>query len=280
MKLRQIREYSKESLKGIRTEAFMMSLYIPAIVIFFRLFEICISSIVLYFGGFTPVELFSGTPLLWIIFDLICIFLKIIMLSAAIPTTVKKFSEILRTELPEQKYFNLFKKNFFSLIIIKIISVLSLMPAVLAGFLCIKLIIIEKGNFLFLSVHMITIMIISLFLWIWIMLGISALPFLISKHFETGIFRLVFISFKIMKKSRYGLLKIILFYFFYIIIPFGFIRALPEFFTSLTLYINICIKEAEYIGGENLYIRKRKSHNSSKISYRKKRSIKAAADKA
>jgi len=280
VKIKQIREYSRESLKGRRAEAFMISLCIPAVIIFFRMTELCTASVVLYLSNMSPMKLFYGSEIYWIIFDLICIFLKIIIFSTIVPAIIKYFSNLLDIKLPEQKSRNLFKKNFILNIIIKAVSLIFLMPAVLFGYLSANLILSEKSESVFLIIHTVTLTLVSLLIFMWIVLGMSALPFLVSRYSGNKIFRLIFISFKIMKHARGGLIKIILFYFSTILIPFLSLYTLPEFFSSLTLYINICIKEVEYIGGENLYSKKSKAHDAAKISDRKKRRIKASPDKA
>lgn len=280
MKLYQIKEYSGKALKDRRTEAFMMSLCIPAVIVFFRLAELCISSIILYFGNLTPMELFYGSEIWWTLSDFLFTILKIIMLSAVIPTVIKYFSGILEINFPEQKDTNLFRKNFIMNLVIKAISLIFLIPAMIFCYLSARLIISGNGNSVFLTVHTLTLTLISFSVWVWAVTGMTALPFLIYRNSGKKISRLVLVSFRIMKNSRKGLFKIILFYTSYCLIPFAFIYALPEFFTSLTLYINICIKEAEYIDGKNLYSRNSESLNASEISHRKKRRIKTTPDKA
>lgn len=280
MKLNQIKEYSGKALKGRRAEAFMISLCIPAIIIFFRLTELCISSIILYFWEITPMELFYGSEIWWTLSDLLFTILKIIMLSAVIPAVIKYFSGILEINLPEKKDTNLFGKNLIMNLIIKAISLICLIPVIIFGYLSARLIINGNGSSVFLTVHTLTLTLISLSVWIWVLSGITALPFLIYRNPEKNILMLTSVSFRIMKNSRRGLLKIILFYTSLCLIPFAFIYALPEFFSSVTLYINICIKEAEYIGGKNLYSRNSESLDTAKISDRKKRRIKKTPDKA
>ncbi len=280
MKIKQIREYSRESLKERRAEAFMISLCIPAVIIFFRMIELCTASVILYLGNLSPMKLFYGSEIWWIVFDLICIFLKIIILSAIIPAIIKYFSNLLDIKLPEQKSKSLFRKNFILNIVIKSVSLIFLMPAVLFGYLSANLILSRKSESVFLIIHTLTLTLVSLFIFMWIILGMSALPFLVSRYSGNKVLRLIFISFKIMKHARGGLIKIILFYTSTIFIPFLSLYTLPEFFSSMTLYINICIKEVEYIGGENLYSKKSKANDTAKISHRKKRRIKASPDKA
>lgn len=280
MKLYQIKEYSGKALKGRRAEAFMISLCIPAVIVFFRLAELCISSVILYFSNLTPMELFYGSEIWWTLSDFLFTILKIIMLSAVIPSVIKYFSGILEINLPEQKDTKLFGKNLTMNFIIKAISLIFLIPVIISGYISARLIIKGNGSSVFLTVHTLMLTIIFLALWIWALSGITALPFLIYRNPEKKILRLVSVSFRIMKNSRKGLFKIILFYTSFCLIPFAFIYVLPEFFTSLTLYINICIKEAEYIGGKNLYSRNSESLDTAKISHRKKRRIKTASDKA
>ena len=280
MKLYQIKEYSGKALKGRRAEAFMISLCIPAVIVFFRLAELCISSVILYFSSLTPMEIFYGSEIWWTLSDFLFTILKIIMLSAVIPAVIKYFSGILEINLPEQKYTKLFGKNLTMNFIIKAISLILLIPVIISGYISARLIIKGNGSSVFLTVHTLMLTIIFLAVWIWTLSGITALPFLIYRNPEKKILRLVSVSFRIMKNSRKGLFKIILFYTLFCLIPFAFIYVLPEFFTSLTLYINICIKEAEYIGGKNLYSRNSESLDTAKISHRKKRRIKTASDKA
>ncbi|MDY4414262.1 MAG: hypothetical protein SPE43_07860 [Ruminococcus sp.] len=280
MKLYQIKEYSGKALKGRRAEAFMISLCIPAVIVFFRLAELCISSVILYFSSLTPMEIFYGSEIWWTLSDFLFTILKIIMLSAVIPAVIKYFSGILEINLPEQKDTKLFGKNLTMNFIIKAISLILLIPVIISGYISARLIIKGNGSSVFLTVHTLMLTIIFLAVWIWALSGITALPFLIYRNPEKKILRLVSVSFRIMKNSRKGLFKIILFYTLFCLIPFAFIYVLPEFFTSLTLYINICIKEAEYIGGKNLYSRNSESLDTAKISHRKKRRIKTASDKA
>lgn len=280
MKLNQIREYSKKSLKGRRAEAFMISLCIPAVIVFFRLIELCTASVILYIYDLSPMKLFYGSEIMWTIFDIICVFFKTILLSGIMAMVIKYFSELLDIKLKEQKSTLLFRKNFILGLTVKLLSLIFLLPSVLFGYLSAKLILSKNGESVFLMIHTLTLMIISVFIWIWVILGFTALPFLTARESGKEVLKLIPVSFRIIKGSRSGLLKIILFYMPTFLIPFLFLYTLPEFFSSLTLYINICIKEAEYIGRKNLYSRKSESHNASKISHRKKRHIKTASDKA
>ena len=225
-------------------------------------------------------EIFYGSEIWWTLSDFLFTILKIIMLSAVIPAVIKYFSGILEINLPEQKDTKLFGKNLTMNFIIKAISLILLIPVIISGYISARLIIKGNGSSVFLTVHTLMLTIIFLAVWIWALSGITALPFLIYRNPEKKILRLVSVSFRIMKNSRKGLFKIILFYTLFCLIPFAFIYVLPEFFTSLTLYTNICIKEAEYIGGKNLYSRNSESLDTAKISHRKKRRIKTASDKA
>jgi len=284
VKLYQIREYSKTSIKGRRWEVFLVSLIIPSVISFFRLAELCIASVVLYLSDITPMELFYNSPFLWGLLVFIERCLEIIMISAVMSPVIKCFSGIFDIELPEQKNTVLFRKNILFVILFRFISFISLIPAVISGYLFAGLIIkgyeYSSSGAVFLTIHAGVLVIISVFFWIWIVLGMTAVPFLSARNSGKGVIRLIPVSFRVMKNSRRGLFRIILFYIMTVFIPFGFIYYLPEFFSSLTLYINICIKEVEYVGGKNIYSRNRKSHDRSKISERGKKRLKASPDEA
>ena len=95
MKLNQIREYSKKSLKGRRAEAFMISLCIPAVIVFFRLIELCTASVILDIYDLNQMTLFYGSEIMWTIFDIICVFFKTILLSGIMAMVIKYFSSTL-----------------------------------------------------------------------------------------------------------------------------------------------------------------------------------------
>lgn len=173
MKLYQIKEYSGKALKGRRAEAFMISLCIPAVIVFFRLAELCISSVILYFSSLTPMEIFYGSEIWWTLSDFLFTILKIIMLSAVIPAVIKYFSGILEINLPEQKDTKLFGKNLTMNFIIKAISLILLIPVIISGYISARLIIKGNGSSVFLTVHTLMLTIIFLAVWIWALSGIS-----------------------------------------------------------------------------------------------------------
>lgn len=291
MKLCQIREYSKNALRENKMKSFFIAIFLPSVSLFFRLAEICFASVILYITNIEPMRLFYQPNLFWSVFAVICGILKCIAFSAIIPAVIWYFSKRVNMNIRSRKRSfssvlcdsEVFRKSVKSYFLMKFTSLVFLLPVVFFCVMSVRFVLTsyQSGNseILFLTVHSVVLTVLSLILWIWALLGLSVFPFLIVKYRKAGVFRLLIASFKVMSCSRFGLVKIIVYYFLKLLIPFSFIWILPEFWASYSLYINICIKEAEYIAGDSLYSRRTGNpRNTTKIPRGKKGSIQASAD--
>ena len=287
MKIASLINYSSSLLKKRNLKAFTSASSLICIFLFFRLAEAAAASIILYCTDISPAELFSADNSLWQLFVFACTLLKY---AAAAPVSfavwgwftgfccdekikIYSIAEILSD-------FRLAFKCISIFICKKAVLLITFLPvAVFAAF---SADLFGKGDSvsLFYAVHCFSMTVLSIFLWLWTMLGMTAVPFLMLRDVKCSPFSLIFNSFKIMKGRRRGLLKMLLLY----LIPMCLIVTIPflisGLFMSLSLYINISIKEVEYNEWIEIQSGNRKTNNTAKLSAWKSGSFTPPADKA
>ena len=76
MKIRELIRYSGRLLEGRRARTMMICLLPAAAELFFRFAEAAVFSLLLYFGGSMPIELFSGSSAVQLSVTGVCTLLR------------------------------------------------------------------------------------------------------------------------------------------------------------------------------------------------------------
>jgi hypothetical protein len=121
---------------------------------------------------------------------------------------------------------------------------------------------------------------VSVVLWLSLKLSFTAVPYLLVRFPKLTAFRAVIWSVDFMKGRKSVPLRLLAVYLPQMLTIVGLPYGLTKLMTAFSLSIDIFIKEDEYLEADRAYGRRRRSHNSGKISFRKKRRIKTAADEA
>lgn len=245
--------YSRRKIKHRRREVLLVCLPPIFAEIFFRLAETALYSVLLYFGAFTPLGLFTGesieqlviavvfTLIRWIVTAPLWCGTAVRLLEFAGDTKKKSlFSEMLLSG-------RFIRRSLSSFFMRKLISTAVLLPAVIAGIYTINLLSASADSRqLFYASNTGALCIALIFFWISIKISMSSVPFLLVEYPEKSGIGAVFMSFRFMrgrKKMFVGTGLIFLIPLITVIaIPF----LIPEIASAYALGISIFFKEDEY----------------------------------
>lgn len=288
MKTIQLLRYSRGLLKSKRTRSFAYAAGVIGVMLFFRLAEATGASVMLYCTGMSPNELFSRQNTVWQIFMLICTILKYTASAPVITAAAGWFTKLCGVE--SNFKFRTFSdilidshillRSIVLMLVTRIMLILFFVPSGFFLGFAYEFIVSGKSRGVFYGVHCISMAILSAVTWLWAVSGMAAVPFLWVRDMNQSIFTVIHRSFSVMKGRRIGLVKAAavrgLPLFFVVTVPF----LLADFFTVISLYINICIKEAEYNEWVEMHSKNGQADYPAKLSYRTGRRFKASADKA
>lgn len=273
-------KYSRELLKGRRMRSFAYSAGVVGILLFFRLAEATGASIMLYCTGLNPNELFSSRNTAWQVFVLACTSLKYISSAPVIMAAAGWFTKLCGVESGfEAKSFSdilsdsrLLVRSIAVTLVARIMLMFFFVPSGFFLGFAYEFIVSGGSRGVFYGVHCISMAVFSALMWLWAVSGALAVPFIWVRDTQQSVFSAIRRSFSVMKGRRIGLAKV------------AFMRCLPfilaEFFTAISLYINICIKEAEYNEWVDVQGKNGQADNPAKLPHRSGRRFKAAADEA
>jgi len=288
MKTAQLTEYSREVLKGRQIRSFAYAAGVIGIPLSFRLAEAAGASIMLYCTDIKPTELFFSDNRIWHIFTIICALLKYMASAPVILAAAGWFTSV--CDIDGEKSFHslseilsdykILRKSIVTMLLTKFILALFFLPCgVFIGFAS-EMLLSGSSSGIFYGIHCVSMTLFSLGMWIWATLGAAAVPFVMAKNAKENVFALIMKSFRVMKGRRTGLIRLIavkgLPLLAIVTIPF----MLGSFFITISLYINICIKEAEYDEWVKVQSKNENADNSSKISAWRDRNFKTSADEA
>ncbi len=276
MKITQLVGYSRNLLKGRKTRAFFSAFSFAGTIVFFRFAEAAAASTMLYCTGLTPFQLFSPENIVWQLFFILCLLLKCAALSPIMPSCALRFTKLCGNDVAIKNNMSVFSvisdarlnfRSFFTILAVKIVSLIFMLPV--GFFLSLAVNFINNGSEpinVFYAVHCVAMTLTAFGVWIWAVLGMTAVPFAFLKFPNKNIIRIIAYSFRIMKNRRFSIIKLTAIY----IPSMIFIATIPwlltEFFMSVSLYINISIKELEYIEWTEIHSQNRVADNSSKLS--------------
>ncbi len=289
MKLREVVKYSKDLLKKHRISTMIICLLPLSSELFFRFAEATVYSLVLYFGDINPLSLFSGENPLQILTTVLSSLMRWCVGSPLIYAVAFRLCEVCY-ENRQRPFTPLseillsgrnFRKSLAVSLWTKIIGLVSLVPAGIFGITAYYFIVNGKDtNDLFIAVHAIVFTIVSLFLWLNVRITMLAVPFLMAHFPHKSVFRLVFSSFRFMKGRHSDMLRLFASYILPMMTIVSVPYLIPEVMTAFSLSISIYIREDDYSERIKINRRTAKSHDTSKVPYRKKRRFTAIAEKA
>lgn len=289
MKVRELIRFSKRLLEGRRARTMMICILPIGAEMFFRCAEAAIYCILLYFGEYDPISLFGGKDPLQLSVAAVCTLLRWVTAAPLMYSAAYRLYGM-TAESPKKRWEELsrvlfrkctFKRSISAALWTKVIGLLALAPAVFCGIAAFDLLHGRLGaQETFLVVNMVAIGVISIFLWLSLKLSFTAVPFLLVRSPKKTAFRTVLYSIRFMSGRKSVLLRLLGIYLPQMLTIFGLPLAFTKLMTAFSLSIDIFIKEDEYLETDRTDSGHGNSRNAGKVSPRKKRSLKTAADKA
>lgn len=289
MKVRELIRFSKGLLSGRRARTIMICLLPLGAEMFFRCAEAAIYCIMLYFGGYDPIILFGGRSVIQLSVAVSCSLLRWVTAAPLMYCAVYRLYGM-TAEAPKKRYEALsrvlfrkctFKRSISAVLWTKVLGLLALAPAVFCGKTAFDMLHGKLGaQETFLTVNALVLGVISVFLWLSLKLSFTAVPFLLVRFPKMTAFRTVLYSIRFMSGRKSVLLRLLAVYvpqmLTILLIPFAFTKLM----TAFSLSIDIFIKEDEYLETDRTDSGRGNARDTGKVSPRKKRSFKTAADKA
>ena len=286
MSIRELVRFSRKLLKGRRTVTALVCILPLAAEVSFRLAEACFYSLMLYFGGAPPMELFTSTDPLQLSVTAGAAAARWL---AAAPLTYMAAQRLCELCDESRSRFTpltdilvsrrCVRRSLAALLWTKCAEVLLLAPAAFFGITAYSLFISSRdAGGMFMTVHAMSLTAVSLGVWLSAKLTFAAVPYLLAEFPDMSAFRAVLFSVKFMRGRKNILLRLIVLYLPAMLpvvtIPF----VLPELKTAFALTIHIGVKEEEYLEGAEIHRHRRRTNAAAKLSAEQKRRFKAAPD--
>ncbi len=289
MKVRELIRYTDRLLKGRRARTMLICVLPVGAELFFRCAEAAVCSLLLYFGAREPISLFgSGDParLAVTVMSTVLRWLTAAPLMYAAVYRLygltaerfdkrrESFSRILLRKCT-------FRRSISAALWTRTAGLLVLVPAVFFG-LSAFLLIHDRmfADEFFVVVNAVFLTAVSLMMWLSLKLSFAAVPYLLVRFPKLTAFRAMLYSVRLMGGRKRVFLRLIAIYLPQMLTLVLLPDAITGLMTAFSLSIDIFIKEDEYLETNRADGRDRKARNSGKIPHRRKRRIKAAADKA
>jgi hypothetical protein len=280
MRIFELIRYSGGLLRGRRLSAALVCMLPFTAGLLLRSAEGCIYTMLVYFGGIKPLELFSGGN---IAVPLIAAAFTAVRWTACAPlgyTAAYRLSAICGC-VPERPLFdvlnedNSIRRSIAAQFWTKLFSMLALAPAAFFGITAYSLFTSGNGSGI-MALHASLLTVLSIGIWLSLKLSFAAVPFLLVRYPGSTALRTVMYSVRFMSGRRSVLLRLMLIF-------------LPELFTigaapfaaariktAFALSIDIFTKEEEYLEGIENDRRHRRSDRPAKLPRRKKGCFKTA----
>ncbi len=289
MKIRELIRFSRGLLMGRRARTMMICILPLGAELFFRFAEAAVYSMLLYFGNIEPIRLFGGSNPVQLGVTAASTLLRLLTTAPLMYAAAYRLYGM-TSELPQKRCEAFsrillrkctFKRSISAALWTKAVGLLALAPAVFFGTAAYGL----TGEKLspreaFLAANALFLTGVSVILWLSLKLSFAAVPYILVRFPKMTAFRAMIFSVGFMRGRKSVLLRLLAVYLPQMLTIAGLPYALTKLMTAFSLSIDIFIKEDEYLEADRAYGRRRKSHNSGKIPFGKKRRIKAAADKA
>lgn len=287
MKILELIRFTRKLLDGRRARTMMICMLPLCAELFFRFAEAAVYSMLLYFGELEPLRLFGGGEPAQLAVSALSTLLRLLTASPLMYAAAYRLYGI-TSELPQKRSDSFsrvmlrkctFKRSISAALWTKAIGLLALAPAVFFGTTAYGL----MGSRLrpretFLAANALFLTAVSAILWLSLKLSFTAVPYLLVRFPKLTAFRTVIYSIGFMRGRKSVPLRLGAVYLPQMLTIVGLPLALTKLMTAFSLSIDIFIKEDEYLETDRADGRRKKSRNSGKIPYRKKRHIKTAAD--
>lgn len=287
MRIRELIRYSKLLLKGRRARTVMILMLPLGAELLFRFAEAAIYSLLLYFGEMSPISLFTGESRIQLAAALLCALFRLAVTAPLIYAASFRLCEIC-CEAPRKRITPIprvlmnrrcFKRSLAAALWSRFFSFIALIPAIFFGLTTYSLITDDldtKG--VFMAVHAFSLTVASVILWISLKISLAALPYLLVKFPQKGVFRTAVYALRLMSGRKAAVLRLAAVYFFPMLTVIGIPFAYTGFMTSFYLSIEIFIKEDEYLEGNKADGRIGQADVPASLPLRKKRRFSPAAD--
>lgn len=257
MKTRELISYSRKKIKGRRREVFLICTPPLFAEIFFRLAEISVYSILLYYGAFTPSGLFTGESTEQLIITLVFTLVRWFVCAPLYCASAVRLMEF--TEEREKRTlftdmlldWRFIRRSMSSFIMKKLISAAMLVPAVISGLYTVRLLSSDAGNTeLFIAANVCVLCIVSVIAWIAAKVSMMSVPFLLAEFPEKSGAGVVFMSFRFMSGRKKMFVGIGAVFFIPVLTVIAVPFVIPEIISAYTAGISIFFKEDEYSRAE------------------------------
>lgn len=289
MKIRELIRFSRGLLMGRRARTMMICILPLGAELFFRFAEAAVYSMLLYFGNIEPIRLFGGSNPVQLGVTAASTLLRLLTTAPLMYAATYRLYGM-TSELPQKRCEAFsrillrkctFKRSISAALWTKAVGLLALAPAVFFGTAAYGL----TGEKLspreaFLAANALFLTGVSVMLWLSLKLSFAAVPYILVRFPKMTAFRAMIFSVGFMRGRKSVLLRLWAVYLPQMLTIAGLPYALTKLMTAFSLSIDIFIKEDEYLEAHRADSGRGKANNAGKLSCRKKRRIKASADKA
>ena len=289
MSVRELIRYSNRLLRGRRAVTALICFMPVAAELFFRAVEACFYSILLYFGNIRPLGLFTGTEPLQTAITAGFTLLRWTVVAPLTYVSAHRLCEIAAEKSPLLTPLtdvltgrSCVRRSLAAFLWTKLISLAALVPAAFFGAAAYRLFTERSGTAsgLFITLHAVTLTVISVFMWLSLRISLTAVPYLLVRCPEKNTLRATFSALRLMRGRKMVAVRLFLAYIpamlGVVTVPY----AIAGLRTAFALSIDIFIKEEEYREGTETDSRRRPSDNAPELPVRTEGRFKASPDKA
>lgn len=263
MKAWELIGYSRRCLKGKRREIFLVCSLPLGAELLFRALESAIYSLLLYFGTFKPISLFTGESLRQLVIAAFFAVLRLVTcppLWCAAAVRLREFTDESprRTSFQEMLLNGRFIRRSISASFAgKLLSAAVLAPGLGAAYLALRILSYGADSTeLFIAVNGIVLTAVSLIMWISLKLSLTAVPWILAAYPGKDGFSAVFGAIRFMRGRRSLPVKLMIAYLIPAVTVIGLPFVIPEAAAAFSQAVSIFMKEDEYTGNP-IYRRKR-----------------------
>ena len=264
MKAWELIGYSRRCLKGKRREIFLICSLPLGAELLFRALESAIYSLLLYFGTFKPISLFTGENAQQLAVAAVFAVLRLAVcppLWCAAAVRLREFTEGFpgRTSFQEMLLNSRFIRRSISAAFTgKLFSAAVLAPGLASAYLGVRILSYGgESQEIFVAVNALALSVVSVMMWISLKLSLTAAPWILAAYPEKGGFFAVIGAIRFMRGRRSLPVKLFLAYIFPAVTVIGLPFVIPEAAAAFSQAVSIFMKEDEYAG--NPVFRRRRS---------------------
>ena len=251
MFFRELREFSRKSLKGHYLSAFRTALLCPIVQTATKIVPLVLGAVLIARGTMTSQGILLGNNAMWVLFGILWGIMSFSILLPIRCGVWSWFTALLGMEKHKRKYFNTTGEFFHAVYFFGMVSLLRwllLTPSAVSGILAYFALqkstaVTESGILLFCAVQAITVLIWTVIFCIRFTVGLLAVPFLYLENPEISVFHAVKQSEKMLMGHHKRLYALLLGYLPLLLpivtIPF----VLPKIMTDVILFLQIRMKE-------------------------------------